>query len=146
MKKLIEVTAAIKTFAALVFAGAIIVYTVFGGWFFDVNAIPLSLVWQLLFISLLASILQFIFFSDNVFPRMRYVHRFVFFAVPLFALVGTFAYAFRWFPVHSAVNWGIFFLVYLFFFGIITVVFELYAKITGKRFTAMLDAYNARHS
>lgn len=143
MKKFIEVTAEIKSFASMIFAGLIIVYTVFGG-FFGLKEISFSLVWQALFISAIASILHFVVFTDVLAKKMRYGAKLTTFAIfMLFVLTG-FAYFFKWFPVESGLYWLIFVLICLFFFGIVTLVFKMYFRVTGKKYTELLDAYKAK--
>lgn len=145
MKKLIEITAAVKSFGAMIFAGLIIVYTVFGGWFFDLKEISMSLVWQALFIALIASALHFVVFTDTVLKKSGYAHRAILFSVPLLIVLSAFAYFGKWFPADNITNWLIFVAVYLFFFGIILIVFKLYFKFTGKKYTELLNAYQQNH-
>lgn len=145
LKKIIEITAAIKSFGALVFAGLIMVYTVFGG-FFGLREISFSLVWQALFIAITASGLHFIAFTDALLHKTRRGARYLLFALPLYILLAGFAFVFSWFPVGILMNWLIFSAVYLFFFGVVTIVFELYFRVTGQRFTQVLDAYQRKHN
>lgn len=146
MKKFIEITAAIKSFGAMIFAGLIIVYTVFGGFFFELKEVSFSLVWQAMFIAFIASGLHFWAFSDTHIKKMKYAHRVALFSLPLLGILSGFAYFGKWFPTDNTLYWLIFIAVYLFFFGVITLVFHLYTVVTGKKYTELLDAYKKRHN
>ena len=145
LKKFTEITVAIKSVGTMIFAGMIIVYTVFGGFFFGLNALSFSLVWQAMLIAFMASSLHFVVFSDSCIQEMKYTYRMLLFAVPLLLIISAFAYGFRWFPVDSGLYWLIFLGIYLFLFGIVTLVFHLYFVVTGKKYTALLDVYNKQH-
>lgn len=145
MKKFIEITAAVKSFGGMIFAGLIIVYTVFGG-FFGLKEISFSLVWQALFISVIASCLHFLIFTDTHIKKMRYLGRLILFALPLLVVISGFAYIFKWFELNKAIYWLIFVVIYLFFFGMVTLAFKAYFKITGKKYTELLDSYKSKHN
>lgn len=143
MKKFIEVTASVKSLGAIFFAGLIIVYTVFGG-FFGLREISFPLVWQALFIALIASMLHFLAFTDAVLKKAGYLHRCILFSIPLFIALSGFAYFGKWFPANNVINWFIFAALYLFFFGAVLIAFSLYFRITGRRYTEMLNIYKQR--
>lgn len=145
MKKFIEVTAAVKSVGAMVFAGLIIVYTVFGG-FFGLREMSFSLVWQALFIASIAAVLHYLTLSEAHLTKQKFALRIALFAVPMLAVLSGFAIVFHWFPADNPWSWLVFVAVYLFFFGVVTLVFHLYTVVTGKRYTEMLDAYKQRHS
>lgn len=143
MKGFVEITAAVKSFGAMIFAGLIIVYTVFGG-FFGLEEISFSLVWQALFIALIASVLHFIAFTDAVTKKAGYLHRCVLFSIPLLIALSGFAFFGGWFPTDNTTNWLIFVALYLFFFGAVLIVFKLYFHITGKKYTELLNVYKQK--
>lgn len=144
MKIFVEITAAIKSFAAMIFAGLLIVYTVFGG-FFGLSYVPFSLVWQALFVSAVASVLHFLAFSDAGLKKASYAGRLIFFGLTLLIILSGFACLFNWFDIEKIMNWLAFTAVYTFFFGIVTLVFKLYTKVTAKKYTEILDAYKRKY-
>ncbi len=143
MKKFIETTAAIKSVAALIFAGLIIVYTVFGG-FFGLKGISFGQVWQALGVAAIAACLHWVAFAGAACARLSQGKRMAVFELPLLAVLAAFAYCFGWFPAGNAVNWLIFVALCLFFFGVIAIVFALYFRVTGRRYTEILSAYQRR--
>ena len=142
MKKFIETTAVIKSVGAMFFAGIILVYTVFGG-FFGLTEISFSLVWQALFIAAFAAILHYIIFRANATKKMSSVKKMLVFAIPLYLILAVFAVSFRWFAVENPTTWAIFSGLYCVYSGIIAVVFKLYFNITGHKYAQMLSAYQS---
>ncbi len=143
MKKLVEITMSIKSFGAMIFAGLLILYTVIGG-FFGLQELSFSLVWQALFIALIASGIYFVAFSESVFPHLKPIVRFLIFSIPTLAVLSVFALFFKWFPTDNIAYWLIFGAAYLLLFGILIVVVKMLFKITGKRYTDLLSAYQAK--
>ncbi len=137
--------AAVKSFGAMVFAGLIIVYTVFGGWFFGVKSIPLPLVWQALFIAFIAAALHYLAFCEHLIHTASFGHRLVLFGLPLLLVVCAFAYFGGWFPVQELVNWLAFIGLYVLFFGIVTAVMKLYFRFTGMKYAEVLSVYQQNH-
>lgn len=139
MKKFIETVAIIKSIAGMVFAGQVILFVVIGS-FFGLSSISFSFIWQALAIALITGVLQFVAFTEAVIKRIKYSLRLVIFAMPLFIILAFFAVLFHWFPL-SIGAWLTFSMIFLFVFGAITAVFELYSRITGKRYNEKLNAY-----
>ncbi len=144
MKRFLEVLAAVKSFAGLIFTGLIVVITVFGG-FFGLEAISFPLVWQALLVSLTAALLYFVSFTDVVFSKLGRGKRFLLYALPFFALLSVFAVVFSWFPLGDPGAWLLFTGCYLGFFGIVTAVVQLYFHVTGQRYTELMAAYQAKY-
>ena len=141
MKRAIETVLGIKTSAAFAFTGFVIVGMLLGyftGW----TSISFSMLWQLLFLSAVTAVLQSIVFNDIMFKKLRYALRVIVFAVPLYAAVAAFAWGFRWFPA-SGKSWLIFTAIFLGILLLLSVVFEVFFRITGTRLNNMLDAYKA---
>lgn len=143
MKRFLEILLNVKSGAAMVFCGFVMLYVVVG-WFVGLRALSFPLVWQFLFISLICAVLQYIAFTEAVIKKMRYSLRLVVFLVPFYAVLSAFALGFGWFPVNPA-SWGLFTLIFLLVFAILTGVFEVYFRITGIRYSQKLDDYKSRH-
>ena len=139
MKKLIEVSVAIKSVAGLVFAGIVILYVIVGT-FFGQSSMPFPFMWQAVAIAAITGILHYIAFTEAIIRKMRYSLRLLVFSVPLYITLAIFALIFRWFP-SGAGAWLLFTAVFLVVFGIINAAFEIYSKITGKKYNESLSIY-----
>ncbi len=143
MKKFTETLIAIKSAAAFIFVGQVMVYVVVMMISGYANTVPFSFIWQALAISLITALLQYVFFDDRVIKRMRYSLRIVLFAIPLLAFLSAFAFIGRWFPVEKAGAWLLFAVIFLVVLAVTTVVFEIYYRITGKKYTDRLQSFRS---
>jgi len=135
-----EVTAAVKSVAGLIFAGQVILFTIVGS-FLGLPGISFAYIWQALAIAAITGILHYAAFAENNFRNLKYPVRLTIFAAPVYMTLTVFAVAFKWFPL--GVNaWIIFTAIFMFVFGIFITAFEIYAKVTGKRYNELLNAYN----
>ncbi len=145
MKLFIEITGAIKGLATFIFSGLIIVYTVFGG-FFGLTSLSFGLVWQAIFIAFIASGLHFIVFSGMAIQMKSAVARHLLFGASLLLVLLGFAYLGAWFPAGRLLNWVIFVALCVFFFGAAFLAFRAYFRITGKKYTEVLHAYQNKQA
>ena len=139
MKRIIEISVVIKSIAALVFAGQVIVFVIIGS-FFGLSSMTFSFVWQAMAIAVITAVLHYVTFTDAVIKKMRYSLRYVMFSLSLFATLAAFAIIFQWFPM-NATAWLLFALIFIVVTGIMTAAFEIYSKITGRRYNESLSAY-----
>lgn len=142
MKKFLEILMVIKNFAAIVFAGMMVLFAVVG-YFFGLSSISFSLVWQAVFIALICGALHFFAFSDYVVKKKGYPFRLMLFAGPLYLVIGAFAVIFKWFPVNLG-YWAIFTLVFAAGFGALSGVFYVYFRIIGNKYNHMLAIYQSK--
>lgn len=144
MKKFVEILLSLKSMAALVFSGQIMIWAVIGTFFSKGDMLPLSFVWQALAVAVFAALWHFVTFTNIVIKRMRYSLRLALFSVAQLLMLAGFAYVFAWFPAGSFGAWLSFLLVYLVILGVTTAAYEIYNRITGKKYTARLERYRAR--
>lgn len=145
MKRIFAVIMDVKSYAAMVFCGLTLAYTVIGWLFFEVEAVSVGLVMQFLGIAALASILQYIFLSENVIKKMRYSIRLLLYFIPLYLLVSGFAVGFQWFPINVG-TWALFSVIFIAIFLILTAVFAIYYRIVGQRYQERLDAFKTKQA
>ena len=100
MKKIIEITVAIKSVGAMFFSGVIITYTVLAG-LLGQEGMPFSLIWQALFIALLAAGLHYAVLCSPRAKRGNGTKRVLFYALLMLFIIAAFAFFFRWFLVES---------------------------------------------
>ena len=143
MKKILEITVVIKNVAGLVFAGMLIAYVLIGS-FFGLTSITFSLIWQAAAISIITGGLHYIAFTDNIIKKVRSSMRFLLFAIPLFIILAVFAVIFQWFQL-NVTAWLLFTLIFIILCGILTSAFEIYSKITGKKYNECLGAYQRKN-
>jgi len=71
MKKLLEISVAIKSVAAMVLAGQIILFVIIGS-LFGLSGMDFSFVWQAVAIATLTGILHYVAFTEAVLHKMKY--------------------------------------------------------------------------
>ena len=144
MKKLFEVSIAIKSIAAMVLAGQIFLFLIVGS-FFGLTSMDFSFIWQAIIVAVVVAVLQYITFTEDLIKKTRYKHRLLVFSIPLYIILAAFAIIFGWFTF-SINTWLIFTLVFVTIFGAFIFAFALYTKVTGKKFNESLDAYNRKNA
>ena len=125
MKKILEAAVELKTWACLSFTAAVLIYTVCSLAFGE-RSMDLVMVFELLGLSVGATLLQFVCFSGKVIKKMRYSVRMLVFSIPMFGVAGLCAVLFRWFPIQDPWAWISFAAFYLLGFIGITLGFEIY--------------------
>lgn len=137
IKKLLSYAAELKTWICLCFTASLIIYMVIdmacGG-----EAMRYSLIWQLLGLCIVITVLQFTFFSDKVLKKPSYAVRMALFGVVTLLVCCGFAWGFRWFPLEEAGAWATFFLIFLAAFVAISLGFEIYFRVMGRRYDTLL--------
>ena len=144
MKKLIEISVAIKSIAAMVLAGQIILYVIVGS-FLGLSSMDFSFIWQAVAIAAITGILHYIAFTEDVIKKMRYPLRLIVFTIPLFVILAAFAVVFQWFPF-NLLAWTLFALVFIVVFGAFNAAVAIYTKVTGKKYNESLNAYNRKNA
>jgi len=146
MKKFMSFILRIKTFAAMLFSGVICLYVVSGYLYatfigpFNFT-IPFIFVLEGLALSALTSILWGVFFTDEIIKKWRYFPRLVLFSISLFVLLSACFFIFFAFHTNWAKLWWI--VIGAFAAGVIclSVLCEIYFRVTGKRYTELLKSY-----
>jgi len=143
MKRFIEFTVAIKSQAAMLFSGAVMLYVVMG-FFFEKEAIPSILILQMAALSIICAAWQLFCFDVERLKEFTFALRAMLFLIPTFVVLSVFAYFGKWFPM-SVHSWLIFTGVFIVIAPIVLGIYETYYRITGVRYNQMLTAYKNRH-
>ena len=143
MKNFLEAVLEWKTWAALCFSGAMVLYIVIAA-LMGQSEIAIFEIIGLLIISSGGTFLQYLAFGPRIIKRMRYTLRMLVFAVPFLVLLSAVAYFFRWFPIDSGGYWFTFIGIFLVAFAGATISFEIYFKATGKKYDGLLGQYRKR--
>ena len=142
MKKFWECVLEWKTYAALLFAGSVILCVVIFVARGE-NSVPISVLVSLAVISSIGTLLQFIAFTGHIIKKMRYTIRMVVFLIPFFSLLAANAWVFRWFPLDAG-HWLTFCIVFLVVFAGMTAGFEIYFHAMGKKYDGLLGEYRKK--
>jgi len=150
MKKLMYWSILLKSHAAMFLTGLIVLYMVVStaqafitGETLDL-AIPFTYVIQSMVLAVVISVMWVVFFDDNLIKKTRYFKRLIMFSlalIPVFALclwlfyVVSSEWTFMWVVIAGLLVIGLI---------IISLLFELYFKLEGKRYTNVLMSYNSR--
>jgi len=151
MKKFIELTTIVKTFAAMLFAGFVCLY-IFGGIMYAIF-VDDSFTYSISFIHLvksiifamLISVLWGVSFSDVVIKKCPFYKRQILFKVSLALL---FAFCFIMFSIIES-NWEIIWLVIagimIVFVVVLSYLSEWYFRKTSVRYTEILKIYQSKN-
>lgn len=133
----------------MIFAGFIILYMITGTMYAFITGeafeyvIPFMFAIQAAALSIAISVLYILIFSDLIIKKMRYFKRLIIF---LLALLPVFAICLVFIPMPSdRMNlWLIIGGAIVIFLIIISILFEAYFKLTGKRYTEILQDYKLK--
>lgn len=140
MKRFLDIVMPMKTAACYCYCGTLCYYMAvafFLGW----EGISLPKLFSLLLVSVAAGVLQVLAFSDLVIKKLAYGWRLVVFVVPFFAVLTAFALGFGWFPSEEKGAWVLFAVIFLSIFLIACVGFEIYFRLSGKKYDGLLGQY-----
>ena len=139
MKQFLRAALEWKTSCCLLFTGAMFLYMVFL-WLFNTPPELMTMA-SLLLVSVLASFIQFLAFTEYIIKRMRYSLRLVLFEVLFLPALTASAVLYQWFPTNRPGSWLTFLGIFLAFFLVFTAGFELYYHIAGQKYDGILGQY-----
>jgi len=143
MKNFLEGVFEWKTWAAMCFSGAMILYLVVAI-FLGQSEIGIYEIISLAIVSAGGTFFQYLAFGPRLIKQMRYTLRLAIFALPFLALLTATAYFFAWFPPEASGYWLTFIGIFLVAFLGMTVSFEVYFRATGKKYDGLLGQYRKR--
>lgn len=140
MKKFIEGVMEWKTPAIFMFAGSVVLYSVVS-LFLGKAEISIAIIASLLILSAVGSFLQFLTFGERIIRHMRYSLRLMLFGILFLALITSIAFVFDWVPKDNSGAWWSFAVIFLIVFIGMTVGFEIYFRVMGKKYDGLLGQY-----
>ena len=145
MKRFLEISMAIKAQACIIFTGTMLAYALIYGFLVEWQ-VTVAMIFELALVSLLCAVIQFVFFSGVVIRTMSYGKR-ILCALPIFlaVMLGA-ALVFHWFPAEEWTGWLVFLVIFALAFGGITLGFEIYFRLSGRKYDGMLAEYKRRHA
>lgn len=99
---------------------------------------------SLLGMSIVGSILQYLFFSETRIHKITYIKRLILFALLFLPVLGLIAYQFHWFPVEKISAWILFVIIYVMILAMLTLGFEIYFRIAGKKYEGIIGQYKKK--
>lgn len=143
MKKFLEAVVEWKTAACYMFTGSTVVYMLIMFTLGKQEVEILSLL-SLLIISAFGTFFQFLAFTDRIIKKLRYSLRMVIFVIPFFVLLSVCALIFKWFPANMLSAWLLFGVIFIIVFIGMVIGFEIYFRITGKKYDGLLGQYRLK--
>lgn len=140
MKKFLNLVMEWKTGASFMFTGSVLVYTIVT-LILGYKTIDVTSILSILLISSVGTFIQFLAFTDHIIKNLRYSIRIIIFVIPFMALLTCCAFLFRWFPTEVSGAWLLFIAIFLTVFTSMTVGFEIYFRITGRKYDGLLGQY-----
>ncbi|MDO4545715.1 MAG: hypothetical protein Q4C25_06120 [Bacillota bacterium] len=102
---------------------------------------PLTETLSIFLLSLVATFLQLLCFTDSVIKKMRYSYRLGLFAVTFLPLLSLIAIVFGWIPNMYVGPWLVFLAIFVAIFIATAACFEVYFRLAGKKYDGLLGQY-----
>ena len=129
-----------KTSACMIFTAAIFIYLFFC-LIYDTREVPTAMLWGLFWVSAAGSLIQAVCFSQWIIKKMRYTWRSVLFVALFLPLLSLAAWKLNWFPTQRAGAWALFIGMFFLIFIVMTVGFEIYFRLTGRKYDGLIGQY-----
>ena len=143
MKKFFKGLVEWKMSACVLFTAAMFIYLFFC-LIYDNREVSTAMLWGRFLVTHPGSLIQGICFSDWIIKKMRYTWRSLLFILLFLPVLSLAAWKTQWFPADQAGAWvlfiGIFFLIFL----VMTVGFDLYFRVTGRKYDGLIGQYRRK--
>ena len=140
MKKFLKGVVEWKTSACMIFTAAVFIYLFFC-LIYGTREVPASMLWGLFWVSAAGSLIQAVCFSDWIIKKMRYTWRSILFVALFLPLLSLAAWRLDWFPTQRAGAWAVFIGVFFLIFIVMTVGFEIFFRLTGRKYDGLIGQY-----
>lgn len=143
MKKFFKGLIEWKTSACLLFTASMVIYLFFC-YIFDNREAPTIVLWGLFLTSAAGSLIQAVCFSDWIIKKMRYTWRSLLFVLLFLPVLAFVAWKAEWFPTNQTGAWAMFIGIFFLIFIIMTVGFDIYFRITGRKYDGLIGQYRRK--
>lgn len=140
MKQFLKGVVAWKTSLCMTFTAAIFIYLIFS-LIFDNHQVSTATLWTLFFACAAASLIQAVCFSTWIIKKMRYTLRSLLFVALFLPALTLAAWKGEWFPMEEAGAWAMFIGMFFLIFVVMTIGFDIYFRITGRKYDGLLGQY-----
>ena len=129
-----------KLSACAMFTAAVFLYLcvclVYGN-----REVSTALLWGLFWVSAAGAVIQALCFSDWITKKMRYTWRSLLFVLLFLPVLSLAAWKTEWFPADQTGAWALFIVIFFLTFLVMTVGFDLYFRVTGRKYDGLLGQY-----
>lgn len=140
MKKFLKGLVAWKMSACAIFTAAVFLYLVFC-LIYDSREVSTAMLWGLFWVSAAGSLFQAVCFSNWLIKKLGYTWRSLLFVLLFLPVLAFAAWKMEWFPIEQAGAWAMFIGIFFLIFLVMTVGFEIYFRITGRKYDGLIGQY-----
>jgi len=142
MRDLIKNTTEIKLITSIFFAGEVMMYAIMAP-FLGIYSIPIGLIWQMVFIAVILTAVQYIIYASNLLSHVKNWVK-ILFHYALLVIIGYLCIkVFKWFDISNIKSILTALLVFTAWFLLFTGSIALYNKSTGEQFNEKLKLYKS---
>lgn len=125
---------------SIMFTSSMIIFMIIS-LLFKNESIEITTILSILLFSILGSLIQCIAFTNFLIKKASYSTRLIIFIIPFLAVLSICAICFNWFPKDNIGSWVTFIIIFIAIFIIMTIGFEIYFRIAGKKYDGLLGQY-----
>lgn len=129
-----------KRSVCMIYTAAIFIYLFFC-LIYDTREVSTLMLWGLFGVSAAGSLIQAVCYSDWIIRKMRYTRRSLLFVALFLPLLALAAWKLDWFPLDKVESWAVFIGVFFLIFIVMTVGFDIYFCITGRKYDGLIGQY-----
>lgn len=144
MKRFMKGVLEWKTGASLAFTATMLIYVVIA-LLMGERQIEATAVFAMLLLSMTGTFVQYLCFTENIIKNMRYTRRLLLFGALYLPLLTGIALLFGWFPAHKPGAWLLFLGLALAVLAAMTLGFEFYFRVAGRKYDGLLGQYRKEH-
>ena len=125
---------------SIMFTGSMIIFMIIS-LLLKNESIEITTILSILLFSILGSLIQCIAFTNFLIKKASYSTRLIIFIIPFLAVLSICAICFNWFPKDNIGSWVTFIIIFIAIFIIMTIGFEIYFRVVGKKYDGLLGQY-----
>lgn len=129
-----------KMSACAIYTAAIFIYLFFC-LIYDTREVSTMMLWGLFWVSAAGSLIQAVCYSDWIIKKMHYTWRSLLFVALFLPLLALAAWKLDWFPMENVGSWAVFIGMFFLIFIVMTVGFDIYFRITGRKYDGLIGQY-----
>lgn len=125
---------------SIMFTSSMIIFMIIS-LLFKNESVEITTILSILLFSILGSLIQCIAFTNFLIKKASYSTRLIIFIIPFLAVLSICAICFNWFPKDNIGSWVTFIIIFIAIFIIMTIGFEIYFRVVGKKYDGLLGQY-----
>ena len=125
---------------SIMFTSSMIIFMIIS-LLFKNESVKITTILSILLFSILGSLIQCIAFTNFLIKKASYSTRLIIFIIPFLAVLSICAICFNWFPKDNIGSWITFMIIFIAIFIVMTIGFEIYFRVVGKKYDGLLGQY-----